>query len=452
MTVTTSRPLLRILGLGFGLAIGFGGTIGTGILRLPGMVAAALGDRTLIIGLWVLGGVYAVMGAMAVAELATLHPEAGGFRVYARHAFGERVGFVIGWCDWLVCVAALAYSSMAAVTFLGTLWPTATVNPQLTAFALLAAVFALHWTGLRLGSSLTSIISLSIGLLLMALVVGCFIAAPATSVTAPPLPGTAASLPWNSLAAMLLAVPALRAVLSAFDGWYSAIYMAEENTDPVRTLPRAIIGGTLLIASLYLLINLALLRVLPLPVLAASKLPAADAAQVLWPHGGAILVTVFSLLTLVSLLNNLMLTTPRILFALGRDGLFSDRVAVVSDGGTPRTALAITAATAVVMILSGTFEQILALFAVLFLLCYLSAFLAVFALRYREPERPRPFKDLGYPFSTGIVLLGTVAFLVAAVAQDPRSGLVGAIFVTACVPAYAWMARRRRLRIATATA
>ena len=449
--MTTSRPLLRILGLGFGLAIGFGATIGTGILRLPGMVAAALGDRSLIIALWALGGLYALMGAMAVAELAAQYPEAGGFRVYARHAYGERVGFVIGWCDWLCSVAALAYSSMAAVTFLGALWPAATLNPQVAAFALLAAVFALHWTGLRLGSSLTSIISLSIGLLLMAMVIGCFSVTPAASMPAP-LPHTAASLPWNAMATVFVVVPAVRAVLTAFDGWYSAIYMAEENTDPVRTLPRAIIGGTLLIAALYLLINLALLRVLPLPVLAASALPAADAAQVLWPDGGAVLVTVFSLLTLVSLLNNLMLTTPRILFALGRDGLFSDRAAVVSDGGTPRTALAITCATALIMILSGTFEQVLALFAVLFLLCYLSAFLAVFVLRFREPARPRPFKDVGYPFSTGIVLLGTVVFLIAAVAEDPRSGVVGAIFVTTCVPAYAWIARRRRLRLASVVA
>jgi len=339
---------------------------------------------------------------------------------------------------------------MAAVTFLGTLWPTATVNPQATAFALLATVFALHWTGLRLGSSLTSIISLSIGLMLAALVVGCFITAPAAA-TSVPLPGTAATLPWNSIATVLIVVPALRSVLTAFDGWYSSIYMAEENTDPARTLPRAIIGGALLVAGLYLLINLALLRVLPLPALAASTLPAADAARVLWPHGGAELVTVLSFLTLVSLLNTLMLTAPRILFALGRDGFITDRAAVVSDGGTPRTALAITAVTAFVMVLSGTFEQILALFTVLFLLCYLSAFLAVFVLRYKEPTRSRPFKDFGYPLSTAVVLLGTAAFLVAAVVEDPRSGVVGAIFVTACIPAYGWLARRRRLRSASAS-
>jgi basic amino acid/polyamine antiporter, APA family len=449
--VTTPRPLLRILGLGFGLALAFGSTIGVGILRLPGLVAATLGDRALIIGVWVLGGLYALMGAVAVAELAAMHPETGGFRVYARHAFGEQAGFTIGWCDWLCGVVALAYSTIAAVTFPGRFWPAAMATPRASAVAVIGGFFALHWMSLRLGSSLTAIISVSIGLMLVALVVGCFLVAPTGWASTAPRTGAVVSLPWNSMAMVLAVVPAVRAVLTAYDGWYTPIYMAEENTDPVRTLPRAVIGGTLLIVGLYLLINLAYLRVLSLPALAASALPAADAARVLWPRGGAELVTILSLVTMISLLNNLMLYMPRILYALGRDGLFTGQAATVSDGGTPRTALTVTAGTVVLVILSGTFEQIIALFAVLFLFCYLSAFAAVFVLRYRDPARARPYKAFLYPWSTAIVLLGTVAFLVATVVEDPRSGLVGAVFVAACVPAYAWVARRRRLRIAIAT-
>ena len=191
---------------------------------------------------------------------------------------------------------------------------------------------------------------------------------------------------------------------------------------------------------------------LPLPVLAASQLPAADAAHVVLPGAGAGMVTVISFLTVLSLLNNTMLTTPRILYGIGRDGLLSEKAAIVSDGGTPRIALAITSAFVVVVIMSGSFEQIIALYSVLFLLCYVSAFLAVFVLRYREPQLPRPYKALGYPFSTAIVLLGSVAFLVAAIAEDPRSGLIAAVFLAGCAPAYAWMARGRRLRMADAKA
>ena len=190
-------------------------------------------------------------------------------------------------------------------------------------------------------------------------------------------------------------VTAMRSILTAFDGWYAPIYMAEENTDPVRTLPRAIIGGAALVAVLYLMINLAMLHVLPLSVLAASQLPAADAAR------------------------------------------------VVSDGGTPRTSLALTSVVVAVLILTGTFEQIVALFAVLFLVYYVSAFLAVFVLRYREPDLQRPYRAFGYPLTTAVVLVSSVAFLVAAIADDPRSGVIAAVFLAACAPAYSWSARRR---------
>jgi basic amino acid/polyamine antiporter, APA family len=451
MTIPAARPLRRILGLGFGLALAFGSTVGVGILRLPGMVAASLGDRTLVMGFWILGGLYALMGAVAVAELAAMIPETGGFRVYARRAYGEGVGFAIGWCDWLTNVASLAYTSITVVAVLGTLWPAATYSPRALSVAVLIAFTAIHWTGLRIGSVLTEIITLLIALLLVSVVVCCLLIAPAAAPVAP-LPNTAATLPWASAAMLFAIVPALRAVLTAFDGWYAPIYMAEENTQPVRTLPRAIIGGTLLVAALYLLINLAYVRVLPLPLLAASKLPAADAARLVFPRGSAQLVTVISLLTLLCLLNTIMLCTPRILFAIGRDGLFTDKAAVVSKGGTPRLALALTSLIVAGIILSGTFEQVIALYAVLFLVSYSATFLAVFVLRYREPGLARPFTAVGYPLSTAIVLLGSVAFLIAAAAEDPRSALIAAVFMSACIPVYAWRARGRRLRAALSTA
>jgi APA family basic amino acid/polyamine antiporter len=448
MTIQTARPLRRILGLGFGVAFVFGTMVGVGILRLPGTVAAALGDRTLIMVFWAIGGLYALMGAVAVAELAAMIPETGGFRVYARRAFGEGVGFAVGWVDWLCNVATLAYVAVTAVAFLGALWPSASVYPRATAISILIAFTGIHWMGLRIGSSITAVISAAIGLLLMILVVGCFLAAPLTELTAPPLATTAASLPLMSMAMLFAVVPALRAILTAYDGWYAPIYMAEENTSPVRTLPRAIIGGALLVVALYLVINAAFLRVLPLPVLAASELPAAAAARVVLPQGGAELVTVISLLTILSLFNNVLLMAPRVLFGIGRDGLLTAKAAIVSDGGTPRIALALTSAVVVVVILTGSFGQIIALSAVLFLVYYVSAFLAVFVLRHREPTLPRPYKAFGYPVSTAVVLVGSVVFLLAAITEDPRSGLIAAVFIAGCVPAYSWMARGRRLRAA----
>jgi APA family basic amino acid/polyamine antiporter len=421
----------------------FGGTVGVGILRLPGTLAAALGDSELIVVFWILGGAYALLGAVSVSELAAMLPQTGGFYVYARRAFGNGLGFAVGWADWINNVAALAYAAITAIAFLVQLWPAAAPYARLGGVVLLASFTGLHWVGLSLGSSLTRFISCAIGLMMLALIIGCFWAPPAPAASAA-LPMSAASLPLFSLAMGGALVAAFRAVLLTYDGWYSPIYLAEENTDPARTLPRALIAGTIVVIVLYVMVNLAVLRALPLPVLAASTLPAADAARAVFPSGGAALVTVISLTTVLSLINAVMLMTPRILMAIGRDGFFTKRAATVSAGGTPRLALAISNAVAAALILTGTFEEIIAISTVLFLLVYIVTYVAVFVLRRREPDAPRPYRAFGYPFTTGIVCLGCLLVLVAAILEDPRSAAAAAGLSLVCVPVYAWIAWRKR--------
>jgi APA family basic amino acid/polyamine antiporter len=436
-------PLARILGLGFGLAMVFGGTVGVGILRLPGTLAATLGDARLILVFWIVGGLYALLGAMSVAELAAMLPRAGGFYIYARRAFGSGAGFVIGWSDWINEVAALAYGSITAMTFLAALWPAAARYARPGAVLVIAAFTALHWVGLRMGSSLTRLISLSIGLMMLILVLACLFVPPAAP-SAAPLPMSAASLPLLSMGMLAALVSAMRNVLLTYDGWYSPIYLAEENTDPARTLPRALIGGTVVLIVLYVAVNAALLRVLPLSALASSDLPAATAARRVFPHGGGELVTLISLLTVLSLVNATLLIAPRVLLAIGRDGLFTRKAAAVSAGGTPRLALSVSSAAAIALILSGTFEQIIALATILFLLNYISAYAALFVLRWREPDLPRPYRAFGFPFTSAIVLVGSVLALIAAAVEDPRSALVAGLLLAACAPIYAGIARRRR--------
>ena len=445
MTIAAARPLHRILGLGFGLAFAFGNTVGVGILRLPGTLAAALGDSRLIVLFWVLGGLYVLLGAVAVAELAAMIPTAGGFYVYARRAFGDRGGFVIGWSDWIVNITGLAYLSIAAASFLSALWAPAAAHNQVAALSILSVFTGLHWVGLRFGRTVTGGISVSVGLMLLMVVIGCFIASPAPALTAAAPANSAASLPLMSMAMVAVIVTALRSVLLTFDGWYGPIYVAEESTDPARTLPRAIIGGTLLVAALYLVINMAFIRVLPLPVLAASQLPAADAARLFLPRGGAEVVTVISFVTILSVLNATLICAPRILVGLSRDGLGTQKAAAVSASGTPRFALGLSSVAAAVLVLTGTFEQTIALAVVLSVFNYISAYLAVFVLRRREPTLPRPYRAFGFPLSTAVVLAGSVLFLVAAVAGDPRSAIIVAALLIASAPAYELVKRRRRV-------
>ena len=440
----TARPLRRILGLGFGLAFAFGTMVGVGILRLPGMVAAAAGTPTLVIICWCIGALYALMGAVSVSELAAMYPEAGGFRVYARRAFGDRAGFVVGWIDWLASVATLAYAAVSAIEFVATLWPTLTRYETVGAIALLGLFTAMHSSGVRIGSTITSVASATIGILLIVLIIACFFAPSSLN---PNNLHEGVVQPLFSTATLLALVPAVRALLTAYDGWYAPIYTAEECVNASRTLPRSIIGGALLVAVLYVVLNIALLRVLSVPVLAASKLPVAAASQIVLPHGSASLMTALSILIVLGLINGNALMGPRVLFSMAREGWISQKAAAVNRGGTPYVALLATTLTSSAMILTGTFNQLIALFAVLILLYYIAAFLAVFVLRRRAPDVPRPYKALGHPVATFVVLVGSVGFLIIGIVEDWRSGVMALIFLSLCIPAYALASRSRRARM-----
>jgi basic amino acid/polyamine antiporter, APA family len=437
---TPRTSLRRILGLGFALAVIFGGTVGVGILRLPGTIAAQMGSFWPIMVAWTVGGIYAMLGAISISELGTALPQAGGFYVYSRRAFGPAMGFAVGWADWLCNCAGIAYPAVAAAEYAGALAPSISTHPTAVALTLLLLFSALQWIGLRLSSSIQQISSSVTALTFLALVVACLLH-PAQTATTP----AAHSLARAGFFVMLAPiVAALRAIIVAYDGWYEGIYFTEEDTDVTRHLPRAMIGGVAIILGLYLLMNLAFLHVLSIPALVASTLPAADAARVVFPAWSATFITVLSLFTLLSLMNAVLLGAPRIVFGIGRDGLFSRRATEVGAGGTPRIALLFTAVAVAVFIASGKFEEIVAVTAILLAALYFVNYLAVIVLRVREPNLPRPFRAWGYPVTTGLVLAGSLLFLIAAVHDDRPSAIRAALFLFAALPAYLWMRWRQQ--------
>ena len=446
--------LSRILGLGFGVAVIFGGTVGVGILRLPGMIAGRLGSVSLIMLVWVVGGAYALLGAISLSELGAALPQAGGFYVYSKRAFGPAAGFAMGWADWMSNCASVAYAAVAAAEYLLSLVSTltgtrvyavSTPSVALVALLLIGVFCGLQWFGLRLGSGIQKLTSSVTAATFMALVVACVLHPAAVSV------GTVQATHGGMLKALVPLIAVLPAIVVAYDGWYEAIYFTEEDRNAARNLPRAMIGGVLLIICLYLAMNVAFLRVLSLPELAASQLPAADAARIVFPAWSGTFVTVLSLLTLLSLINAILLGAPRILFAVGRDagenGLFRG-AARVSAGGTPRTALLVTVGMVAVFVLSGRFDDIVAVAAVLVAATYCVNYVAVFVLRVREPRLRRPFRAWGFPFSTGLVLLASVVFLVVDVRQDWLSAVRAAVLLGVALPLYGWMLwRKRRVEI-----
>jgi APA family basic amino acid/polyamine antiporter len=432
--------LSRILGLGFGIAVIFGGTVGVGILRLPGAIAGQLGSFWPIMLVWAAGGCYSLLGAISVAELGTAMPQAGGFYVYSKRAFGSPAGFAIGWADWLNNCAVVAYAAVAAADYFGALVPGMAGRQTWVALALVFLFCALHWNGLRLSSSLQEVTSSVTAITFLLLAAACLLH-PVRANSAIASAGFGRGMGLVQILAPVVA--AVRAILVTYDGWYEAIYFTEEDTDVSKHLPKAMIGGVLIVTGLYLLMNLAFLHVLSIPALAVSKLPAADAARIVFPALGGSFVTVLSLLTLVSLVSAVLLGAPRILLAIGRDGLFTERAAQVGAGGTPRVALLLSAAAAALFIASGKFEDIIAVSAILVAAMYSVNYVAVIVLRIREPQMVRPFRAWGYPATTVLVLAGSLLFLVAAVRDDPRSAEWALALLAAAVPAYAWMRRRQ---------
>ena len=433
---------MRVLGFGFGLAVIIGNTIGAGILRTPGEVATQLPNAWLFIGVWLVGGLYALLGTFSVAELGTAIPRSGGQYVYAHRALGDYAGFVVGWSDWLSTCGTTAAVSIVIGEYTGVLIP-ALAGETVIIASTVAVVFAmLQWRGINWGSRIQNLTSLLKALAFIALIVACFaLAGSNTSGINPPLPSTPTGLPL--FFALILA---LQAVIYTYDGWTGVIYFSEEVRDPARDIPRALFGGVLLVIAIYLLVNLALLYVLPLSRIAGEKLAVGAAAQVIFgAYGG----TGFRTLTIISMLssinaNHLMAT--RVLFAMSRDGLFSDKAVRVNAGGTPTVALLVSTMIAVLFILSGTFEKVIAVLAFFFVANYAMSFLSVFVLRRREPHLARPYRAWGYPWTTALALIGSVAFLAGAVASDTRNSVYALLLLAASYPAFKllrWLAGPR---------
>ncbi|MEO7674661.1 MAG: APC family permease, partial [Pyrinomonadaceae bacterium] len=252
---TESRKLLRILGVGFGLAVVIGGTVGVGILRNPGGVAEQIPSLWLIIFAWTLGGVYCLLGANYLAELATMIPKAGGYYVYAHRAFGDYGGFVVGWSDWLYGMLGLAFIAVVFGEYAsGLLTPNLTGGRIIFSVTVLVVIALVNVIGLRSGSETQKLTSVLKTIALLAFVAACFIYG-GNSHSAIRSDAPVATASGGSFAQIIAFILAFQLVLSTYDGWHSAIYFSEEDTNPGQNIPRSMFGGIALIILIYLLVN-----------------------------------------------------------------------------------------------------------------------------------------------------------------------------------------------------
>ncbi len=433
----TSGRLLPILGLGFGLAVTIGNSIGAGILRAPGEVAGHLPVTWLYLTAWVLGGLYALLGAIQLAELGAMIPRSGGQYVFSRYALGEYPGFIVGWSDWISTAGTAAAVSIVIGEFSVALFPGLTVSATTIATTVIVIFAVAQWRGIKWGSAIQNTTSLLKTVAFLALSIAAFTAGGA------PAPIEAGPSPIGGLAIAAAFVLSLQAVIYTYDGWSATSYFCEEVENPGRDIPRSMIGGVLSVIAIYLLVNVALLAVLPVSRIAGEAFAAGTVANVIFGAWGDPVFRTLTIVSMLSALNSNHLMASRVLFAMSRDGLVTSRAAIVNDGGTPTTALLASTIVAVVFVLFGrTFERVVTVLAFFFVANYALSFISVFVLRKREPDKPRPYLAWGYPWTTAIALVGSIAFLIGAIASDTTNSLIALVALAASYPVFRAFRRR----------
>ncbi|HZS04337.1 MAG TPA: APC family permease [Blastocatellia bacterium] len=431
--------LLQVLGVGFGVAVIIGNTIGAGILRTPGEVAAHLPDGRLFISVWIAGGLYALLGAISMAELGTMIPQSGGQYVFARRALGDYAGFIVGWSDWISTCGTVAAVAIVVGEYTSVLVPALAGRTAGIALAVTVVFALLQWRGISWGSGVQNLTSLLKALAFIALIAACFALGGNHSNIASPQPPI--PIEQSFFVSIILS---LQAVIYTYDGWTGVIYFSEEVREPDRDIPRAMLGGVVSVIVIYLLVNLAFLYVLPIPMLAGEQLAAGAAARAIFGERGDTVIRVLMIVSMMSSINANHLMASRVLFGMSRDGLFSRRAVGVNKGGTPTAALLIGTLVAVIFILLGkTFDQVTAVVAFFFAANYAISFWSVFVLRRQEPDAPRPYRVWGYPWTTALALTASIAFLAGAIASDVAGGTLVSIYalilLAASYPAFRLM-------------
>jgi APA family basic amino acid/polyamine antiporter len=474
-----SPQLPRHLRLFDATTIVVGSMIGSGIFIGLSIMAQWVRTPGLLIGLWVFGGLFTMLGAIACAELAAMYPHAGGQYVFLREAYGDFWAFLFGWTQFLVIqngfnaavaiafakylgvlVPSLGEANVLARVPLGELLPMAARthvphcllhgelnSAQLVACGVIALLTGVNIRGVREGAFVQNLFTVLKVAALVALIVAGLSRGGGGAHFLPliePLPGKQA-LQVGFLAGLAVA---LSKALFAYDAWYTVTFVAEEIHDSRRTLPRALLLGCLLVTVLYVLTNAAYLVVLPVDQIAAvpENRVAERVAAVLFGNIGSTLIIIAILVSTFGCVNGMILGGARVCYAMAREGLFFRSCAKLHTRKTPMTALVYQGVWAMILTLTGSYSELLtySTFASVFFGGLTVA--AVYRLRFKQPDLPRPYRCWGYPATPALYLTICLAFLVYVVQGDPLATMVGLLLVVTGIPFYLmWKAKLPRL-------
>ncbi|HEX7880222.1 MAG TPA: APC family permease [Candidatus Eisenbacteria bacterium] len=441
---TRRRPLHQVLGPWSGAAVGIGIAIGAGIFRTPGYVATFLPTGLAILGVWLLGGLLVIGDALILSELATRYPRAGGWYVYIEKAWGRFPAFVYGWGFSLVVDPA---SSAALIVILGEylasglgLTPT---SGRIAAIAVAWLFFVLSLIGVRVGTRTQQALTWTKLLVLFGVAIMAFWLPAATGNTAPASPAPTAA-GWGIVLAVGLA---LQGVLWTFEGYANTTTMSEEAEDARKVLPRALIGGAIALTVAYLLMNAAYLHVLGRDSLAASMLPGSDILGRLFGAAGQTIFLIVAIIAAAGSANGGVLTAPRVLYALARDGHAPEPFTRVNKAGTPDLATLWFAVTWTLYAALGTFEGLVAVSIFIGAISNILVTLGLFRIRKRDglvtTDGRHPFLCPGWPVVPVVLLILWTALAVANLSSQGWGVGYGLLLVGLAAPVYVLVRKRR---------
>ena len=360
-------------------------------------------------------------------------PRSGGQYVFARYALGEYAGFIVGWTDWLSTCGATAAIALVIGSFTVALFPALSPSTGLiTACGVTVFFGLLQWRGIVMGSTAQNITSVLKAFAFVGLIGAAFVLGHGGAYVEPV--AHSGPIGWGLIAAIVLS---LQATIYTYDGWTGVIYFSEEVVTPGTDIPRSMIGGVLAVIAIYMLVNISLLYVLPMSELVGKEFAVGEAARVLFGRYGDPIFRWLTIVSMLSAINACHLMATRVLFAMSRDGLFVRRASNVNIGGTPTTSLLLTVVVSLVFIVFGqTFDKVITIVAFFFVANYVLSFTSVFVLRRREPEKERPYRAWGYPWTTGLALVGGVLFLVGAIFSDTRNSVYALLLLAVSYPVF----------------
>ena len=434
----------RRLGLFSGTMAVVGGIIGGGIFRTPAAVAERVSSPGLTLGAWILGGVVALIGAFCFGELGQRRPKAGGGYVYLRETWGPLPAFLYGWA--LLLVIATGAIAAVAVTFANYALALLGLPQGLTVPVAIGAILLLsgiNYVGVKPAAVTQNVFTvLKLAALATLIGAGMFAVAP----TAPYRPLPPLTAPGGAANVVLAIGAALVPILFTYGGWQQTNFVAEEIVEPEKNLPRALVLGVVVVVAVYLLANVAYLRVLGPAGLAASTAPAADVMRAqLGPAGGALIAAGIAVSTF-GFLNLVILVTPRVLQAMAADGVFFRRLAELHPVyRTPAAAILFQAVWAIVLALTGTFSQLVDYVAFGDWIFFGLTVAGLFIYRRRDTAPPGPgaFRVPGYPWTPALFVIAAMYVVASAVLANPRNASFGTGLLLLGVPVYLVIGAKR---------